>query len=135
ATALTLSTMVQQVAMFDLSHAFNVEITSLTLEENVIKNNEGVGAQFNGEAIDQFRFINNTLADNQFSAVTEYSGNDLHWSGNRVTNNKNNAVPKSSGFKNSAIPTADFLFPTTIEVHKPVDFINSSVSNNIGGFI
>ncbi|WP_168172430.1 right-handed parallel beta-helix repeat-containing protein [Cellvibrio sp. PSBB023] len=118
-------------------HGFRVNGNShrITLEENIISGNEGMGVEFSGKDIDQFTLTNNILSDNQQGAITTYPGNDLQWSDNQVTRNKNNATPTSSGFKNSAIPTADFKSPTQVEVHKPVAFINSSHSNNSGGAI
>lgn len=118
-------------------HGFRVNGNShqITLEENSFKGNEGFGVEFNGRNIDQFTFINNVLTGNKHGAISPYPGNDLQWSGNTVASNKSNAVPKSSGFKNSTIPTANFSSPTTVEVHKPVEFMNSSVSNNADGSI
>ena len=118
-------------------HGFRINGNShhVTLEENAIKGNEGFGVEFSGKGIDQFTFINNVLTDNKQGAITAYPGTDLQWSGNHVASNKSNVVPSSSGFNNSAIPTADFKVHTSIKVHQPVEFINFSVSNNSGGSI
>ena len=118
-------------------HGFRVNGNShhITLEENTINGNEGVGLEFNGKDIDQFSFINNVLSGNKQGAVTIYPGTDIQWSGNQVTRNKNNSVPTSLDFDNSAMPTADFNVPTGVKARTLVEFKNLSASNNSGGAI
>lgn len=118
-------------------HGFRVNGNSrhITMEENVIQGNEGVGVEFSGEGIDQFSFIRNLIVGNRHGAVTTYPGNDLLWVGNNVSGNKSDAVPLSAGFKRSAIPFAGFESPVTVGVNEELSFSNSSFSNNPGGSI
>lgn len=121
----------------DQGHGFRVNGNShhITLEDNIFNGNRGLGVEFSGKNIDQFTFINNVLSDNQQGAITAYPGSDLHWRGNHAMRNNNNATPASSGFKNSALPTADFTSPKQVKLHTPIKFINASHSNNAGGSI
>lgn len=121
----------------DQGHGFRVNGNShhITLEENIIKHNQGMGIEFNGADIDQFTFVNNTIVGNKMAAVSPYRGKDLLWSNNSVSNNASNTVPASSGFNNNALPLADFSSEVSIKVNAPVQFVNLSLSQDTGGSI
>lgn len=112
-------------------HGFRVNGNShhITLEQNTVKNNHGAGIEFNGADIDQFTFINNIITENKLAAVTPYSGQDIQWSNNTVTNNGNDATPASSGY-DDAIPLADFTSASAVKVNTEVKFLNSSFADN-----
>jgi PKD repeat protein len=118
-------------------HGFRVNGNShhIVLEGNTIRDNQGLGIQFNGADIDQFTFINNTITGNKLAVVSPYTGNDLQWSNNSVNNNGNNVVPASTGFIHNVLPIADFISDTKVKVNTPMQFTNSSLANHSAGGI
>lgn len=112
----------------DQGHGFRVNDNShhIILEANIIKDNQGLGIQFNGADIDQFTIINNRITGNKQAAVSSYPGKDLLWSNNSVSD----TAPASSGFINNSLPFADFSSKSKVKVNTPLKFNNASVSQD-----
>ena len=121
----------------DQGHGFRVNGNShhITLEQNTIEHNQGLGLQFNGRDIDQFSMIANRINNNKLAAVNAYPGQELLWHNNQVTHNLDNSIPLSAGGQYHALPVAEFSSATEVAVHELVQFSNTSHSKGPNGQI